>query len=81
MDTWVNTPDDEIEREVDWKYFSKNISEVSFISTAWSGTSEVEWQGQCYAMMIINKFLRREEVLRFFESLEPKHCITDTSGF
>ena len=57
MDNWVNTPDDEIEREVDWKYFSKNISEVSFISTAWSGTSEVEWQVQCYAMVINNIFL------------------------
>ena len=40
----VNEPNNEIEKESEWKYFSKNISEVSFISTAWGGTSDVEWQ-------------------------------------
>ena len=44
LDIMVNELNNEIERESEWKYFSKNISEISFISTAWSGTSDVEWQ-------------------------------------
>ena len=47
MNTMVNTLNDEIESGNDgheWKYFFKNITEESFISTAWSGSSEVEWQ-------------------------------------
>ena len=47
MNTMVNTLNDEIENGNDgneWKYFFKNITEESFISTAWSGSSEVEWQ-------------------------------------
>ena len=44
MNSMVNTLNDEIESENEWRYFFKNITEESFISTAWSGTSEVEWQ-------------------------------------
>ena len=47
LDIMVNELNNEIERESEWKYFSKNISEISFISTAWSGTSDVEWQVRC----------------------------------
>ena len=39
-----NALDDEIETENEWKYFFKNISEVSFISSAWAASDEVEWQ-------------------------------------
>ena len=52
----VNEPSNEIERESEWKYFAKNISEISFISTAWSGTSEVEWQVECVIIYILKSF-------------------------
>ena len=44
LNIMVNEPNNEIQRESEWKYFSKNISEISFISTAWGGTTDVEWQ-------------------------------------
>ena len=44
MNSMVNNLNDEIESDNEWRYFFKNITEESFISTAWSGTSEVEWQ-------------------------------------
>merc|ERR1719367_510018 len=44
MDSMVNTLTDEIETENKWKYFFKNITEESFISSAWAGSTEVEWQ-------------------------------------
>ena len=44
MDSMVNTLTDEIETENEWKYFFKNITEESFISSAWAGSTEVEWQ-------------------------------------
>ena len=39
-----NALDDEIETENEWKYFFKNISDVSFISAAWDASDEVEWK-------------------------------------
>ena len=51
MDSMINTLDDEIETENEWRYFFKNISEENFISTAWSGTSEVEWQVIVYCLI------------------------------
>ena len=45
MNKDINTANDEIETANEWKYFFKNISEVSFISTAWETTDEMEWQG------------------------------------
>ena len=47
MNTFVNTINDEIETENEWKYFFKNISEVDFISTAWEASEEVQWQVHC----------------------------------
>ena len=44
MDSMVNTLTNEIETENEWKYFFKNITEESFISSAWAGSTEVEWQ-------------------------------------
>ena len=44
LNTMVNDLNDDVEREFEWKYFSKNISEVPFISTAWGSSTEVEWQ-------------------------------------
>ena len=44
MNEMVNTLNDEIDNANEWKYFFKNITEENFISTAWAGSSEVEWQ-------------------------------------
>ena len=43
-DMLENTPKNEIDKTLEWKYFSKNISEVEFISNAWSSSTETEWQ-------------------------------------
>ena len=43
----INELNDAIERDMEWKYFSKNISEVTFISSAWESLTEVEWQVGC----------------------------------
>ena len=63
----VNAPNNEIERESEWKYFSKNISEVGFISTAWNGTTEVEWQVRCAifaASQLIQKWVNNITITR-----------------
>ena len=71
MNTFVNTINDEIETENEWKYFFKNISEVDFISTAWEASEEVEWQVHCgYQFRIISiKFSRY-----IFKHHERKIC-------
>ena len=39
-----NELNNEIERKPEWKYYGKNLSDVTFLSTAWSGNTRVEWQ-------------------------------------
>ena len=42
MENDLNNEHNETENE--WRYFFKNISDVSFISSAWQASDEVEWQ-------------------------------------
>ena len=44
MNSLVNAFDNEIERIMEWRHFSQNLSDVSFLSTAWSGNTKIEWQ-------------------------------------
>ena len=44
FDSLENTPNNEIDTESSWKYFSKNLSDVSFLTTAWGGSTRLEWQ-------------------------------------
>ena len=44
MNVLENPLGNEIDREMEWKYFSKNLSDVSFLSTAWKGNSKLAWQ-------------------------------------
>ena len=44
MNILENELNNEIEREPEWKYYGKNLSDVTFLSTAWSGNTRVEWQ-------------------------------------
>ena len=34
----------EIDDFSSWKYFSKNLSDVSFLTTAWAADTRLEWQ-------------------------------------
>lgn len=44
MNSMENALNNELETENEWRYFFKNISDVSFISSAWEASDEVEWQ-------------------------------------
>ena len=33
-----------VENDYYWKTFSKNLSDVSFLSTAWGGSTKLEWR-------------------------------------
>ena len=33
-----------LENDFYWKSFSKNLSDVSFLNTAWGGSTKLEWQ-------------------------------------
>ena len=45
MNVLENPLNNEIERNLEWKYFSKNLSDVSFLTTAWNANTKLEWQG------------------------------------
>ena len=44
LNVMENRLNNDIEREPEWKYFAKNLSDVSFLTTAWRGNTKVEWQ-------------------------------------
>ena len=44
FDMLENPPNNEIDTTSSWKYFSKNLSDVSFLTTAWSANTKLEWQ-------------------------------------
>ena len=40
----ANPHDGEKERHEEWQYFTQNLTDVSFLSSAWSGSTRTEWQ-------------------------------------
>ena len=40
----LNAHDNELERHEEWRYFTQNLTDVSFLSSAWSGSTRTEWQ-------------------------------------
>ena len=44
FDMLENPPNNEIDTTSSWKYFSKNLSDVSFLTTAWGANTKLEWQ-------------------------------------
>ena len=44
FDMLENPLNNEIDTTSSWKYFSKNLSDVSFLTTAWSANTKLEWQ-------------------------------------
>ena len=56
MNSMENALNNELEIENEWKYFFKNISDVSFISSAWQASSEVEWQ---VCSQVCNKIFKK----------------------
>ena len=44
MTVLENPLNNNIERDLEWKYFSQNLSDVSFLTAAWNGNTKIEWQ-------------------------------------